>query len=137
MPTPISKRKENELDVIRYANDIAKYVMTITRNEKIFKCEYEKLTDRLLQTALDIPMLLIEANNINVTNKDKAKRRIECQRMAKVEIKNLICIMKQCQSVFKFRSNKTEYLVRLCLKDYKLITSWNKSDSSRYKEYLK
>ena len=69
MSVPAGQRAKSKFEVLIKARELAKYTLDITKNEKVFKVEYQNsLTNDLIKIAKDIFINCWIANNKRVTN---------------------------------------------------------------------
>lgn len=67
MSVPVNKRTHGKLEAYTKAFELATYTLRITKNKKVFSEEYQEcLTDKIIDAALDIYMLVGSANDVSV-----------------------------------------------------------------------
>lgn len=115
------------------ARDLAAYTITITRNQKIFKPEYNAaITDELVRLAIGIYQELWKANRIRVRGeKDYLKRR-EHQEIAIDHCESFIGLIDIAAKVFHLSGRRVGYWGGQVLSVQSMAESWMESDQKRY-----
>ena len=130
------KRRAGKLRLSVFARNHAKYVIQITKNQKIFKPEYNhEVTDDIVKEAKDINRYLWAANNIKVNSAERYNKRREYQEQA-----ILICDMLQAdieiaQSIFHLSGRRVTYWEGLLLEIRNKAVAWMDNDAKRYEKY--
>lgn len=80
MSVPVNERSHGKLEACVKARELCVYTLRITVNPKIFKPEYQHaLTDKIVDTALEIQNLSWSANNVLVNSAEDMYRRLDYQ----------------------------------------------------------
>ena len=78
MSVPVNERSHGKLEACVKAKELSAYTIKITANPKVFKPEYQRaLTDRIVETALEVHMLSWSANNVLVNSVEDMQRRLD------------------------------------------------------------
>ncbi len=141
MSVPVNQRIQGKLKAYTLAYELATYTIKITSNKNIFTVEYqEALTEKIVNTALNIYLLVGEANDISVkTAEDKQKylKRIDMQNDAYQlcgVMNKLILIAKP---VFHLSSKRIKYWTGLVKDTKTTIKAWSESDKRRFAPLFK
>lgn len=134
MSVPVFKRKENRLEVIVKAKELAVYTLNITANVKHFPEEYwNGITSKLVCEANDVFLKCWSANNINANLSDEFYReRKKLQTEAILACNNLLALIELAQKVFKLSSKRVSFWGEKILECRGLIRAWRDSDRKRY-----
>lgn len=134
MSVVASKKTQPKFFVVVRAEDLAKYVLKITKNPKIFKVEYkEPVTDPIIATTLHLFNCVFRANKINVgTSKERFMKRQELQHEAMLDCENLLPMLELAQCMFHFKTKRLEYWSSRVIEVQTLIEAWKNSDRKRY-----
>lgn len=130
-------RRQGDFGVITEAEELVKYTIEITTNEKNFPKRYRWcLTNKIVEQATAMFADLSSANNIKVTTpEDKALRR-SYQVRALAEIGAMLGLMQIAYDVFNVDADRAEYWTRKIKREMTLIRSWRDSDKERYKDII-
>ena len=135
MSVPVYKRTEQKLEVITNAIDLAKHTMHLTHNEKHFPKRYRWIiTQKIVNTALDIVTNVRKANNIRIEEKSDLLQRRQYQIDALNDCEVLLTLIEIAYSMFNLESGSVEYWTGLIVKQEQLISKWRKSDRDRHRE---
>ena len=138
MSVPVNKRSHGKLEVCVKAHDLCCYVLKITATKKIFSTEYqESLTDKIIETAINIHTMCWCANNVLVNNADDLKHRQELQEKAAIQCNLLLSLMDIAKTIFHLETKRIIYWGTLTMETRKLIRAWKESDAERYKAKFK
>ena len=135
MSVPVYKRTEQKLEVITNAINLAKHTMRLTHNEKHFPKRYRwMITQKIVNTALDIVTNVRKANNIRIEEKSDLLQRRQYQIDALNDCETLLTLIEIAYSMFNLESGSVEYWTGLIVKQEQLISKWRKSDRDRHRE---
>jgi len=139
MSVPAGERGEGKLEVITKARALASYTIRITKNQNVFKPEYnDAITADLIRMAKDIYISAWNANNIKVAHDhDNAVERIRLQKHAVLQCNNLLALMQLAKEVFHLSSKRIKYWAGLTMEVRSYIRRWNESDRKRYSPELR
>lgn len=136
MSVPVNERSHGKLEAYTKAYELAVYTLKITSNKKIFTEEFqEKLTDRIIKTALDIYILVGCANDMQVRTKDDErnyKERLTMQRNAFKRCNELNKLILLAKPIFHLTSKRVKYWAGLTQDTKSLIKAWSDSDRKRF-----
>ena len=134
MSVPVSKRKENRLEVIVKAKELAVYTLNITANPKNFPKEYwDGITSKVVDEANNVFLKCWSANNINVSiNNGLYQERKRLQTEAILACNNLLAMVELAQKVFKLSAKRVKFWGEMILNCRGLIRAWRDSDRRRY-----
>lgn len=83
------------------AKELSAYTIKITANPKVFKPEYQRaLTERIVETALEVHMLSWSANNVLVNSVEDMQRRLDYQDRSADACNNLLSLIEVAKPVF-------------------------------------
>ncbi len=135
MSVPVYKRTEQKLEVITNAINLAKHTMRLTHNEKHFPKRYRwMITQKIVNTAIDIVTNVRKANNIRIEEKSDLLQRRQYQIDALNDCETLLTLIEIAYSMFNLESGSVEYWTGLIVKQEQLISKWRKSDRDRHRE---
>lgn len=138
MSVPVNARTTGKLEVCVKAHMLCCYTLRITANKKIFSVEYQDaLTNRIIDTAINIHTMCWNANNILVNSADDLQRRAELQENAAIQCNLLLSLMEIAKSIFHLATKRIEYWACLTIETRRLIRAWRSSDIDRYKAKFK
>ena len=80
MSVPSGRRGESDLLVHQKADELAKYTLHITENEKVFDPRQAMLLGMITESAVNIGKCLWMANNIYVRDENDMRKRLELQK---------------------------------------------------------
>ena len=130
------KRRAGKLRLSVLARNHAKYVIQITKNQKIFKPEYNhEVTDDIVKEAKDINRYLWAANNIKVNSTERYNKRREYQEQAILTCDMLQADMEIAQSIFHLSGRRVTYWEGLLLEIRNKAVAWMDNDAKRYEKY--
>ena len=134
MSVPKHLRRKGNFDVITKAEALVKYTLEITSNEKNFPKRYRWcLTNRIVESTVNMFSDLVRANTVNVTTKEDKILRRSYQVRALSEIGNLLGLTQIAYDVFNVDPDRAEYWTRLVIAEQDAIRGWRHSDAERYK----
>ena len=136
MSVPVNQRGHGKLEAYVKAYDLAVYTIRITANKKVFTTEYqEALTDKIITAALDIYLLVGEANDISVRSEkdkqnyhDRIRMQVDAHRKCG-EMNKLILLAKP---IFHLSTKRVRYWTELTKETKILIKAWSDSDKKRF-----
>ena len=130
-----SKRGEGQLLVITKANELATYTIKICSNEKNFPKHYRWcITNKIVDSALDINNYITMANAVFVTDKNDVALRKQFQTKAIAASYALLSMMDIAYRTFGIESKKIEYWTGLVIEVQNYLRNWKKSDAERYND---
>lgn len=138
MSVPAGERGEGKLEVITKCLNLASYTILITKNQNIFKPEYNTaITSDLIHLAKEIYISAWTANNIKVDHDhDRAVERIRLQEYAALQCNNLLALIQLAQRVFHLPTKRIKYWAGLTIEVRSYLRKWRESDRKRYKDSL-
>lgn len=133
MSVPKSKRSEGQLTVLVKANELATHTIKICSNEKNFPKHYRWcITNKIVDSALDINNYITMANAVFVTDKNDVALRKQFQTKAIAASYALLSMMDIAYRTFGIESKKIEYWTGLVIEVQNYLRNWKKSDAERY-----
>lgn len=131
-----SKRNQSKLKVLTNANELAAYTLKICSNEKSFSKRYRWcITNKIVETSLDISNHINIANSIYVTTPEDYRLRRKHQVEALASTYSLLTMIDIAFRTFDIDSKRIEHWTGLIIEVQDLIRSWKNSDTERYEEY--
>jgi len=138
MSVPVNARSTGKLEVCVKAHALCCYTLKITSNKKIFVEDYqESLTNRIIETAINIHTMCWAANNVLVNSADDLKRRADLQEHAAIQCNLLLSLMEIAKTMFHLETRRIKYWGGLAIETRKLIRAWRSADVERYKAKFK
>ena len=139
MSVPAGQRKENRLEVVMQARELAVYTLRITSNKNVFIPDYDESVKLKIQdSALTIFNNLMDANNIRVDdNIGRWQERDKLQRDAAKACNTLLNLIYLAQTLYHLRASRIKYWSESVISVRGLIRKWNHSDCTRYGYLLK
>jgi hypothetical protein len=135
MSVPKSKRSEGQLTVLVKANELATHTIKICSNEKNFPKHYRWcITNKIVDSALDINNYITMANAVFVTDKNDVALRKQFQTKAIAASYALLSMMDIAYRTFGIESKKIEYWTGLVIEVQNYLRNWKKSDAERYSD---
>ena len=136
MSVPVNQRTQGKLEVCVKAHFLCCYTLQITANPKVFIPDFQRsLTDKIINTAIDIHTLCWSANNILVNSPEDLKERTACQDRAAIRCNVLLSLIEIAKSIFHLSSKRVTYWAGLAIETRNLIRSWRASDLKRYSAF--
>lgn len=133
MSVPKSKRSEGQLTVLVKANELATYTIKICSNEENFPKHYRWcITNKIVDSALDINNYITMANAVFVTDKNDVALRKQFQ--TKAASYALLSMMDIAYRTFGIKSSRVEHWTGLVLEVQNYLRNWKKSDAERYSD---
>ena len=138
MSVPVNERSHGKLEAGVKAKELSAYTIKITANPKVFKPEYQRaLTDRIVETALEVHMLSWSANNVLVNSVEDMRRRLDYQDRAADACNNLLSLIEAAKPVFHLATKRVTYWGGLAIETRKLLRAWREADRKRYSAKFK
>lgn len=138
MSVPVNERSHGKLEACVKAKELSAYTIKITANPKVFKPEYQRaLTDRIVETALEVHMLSWSANNVLVNSVEDMQRRLDHQDRAADACNNLLSLIEVAKPVFHLATKRVTYWGGLAIETRKLLRAWREADRKRYSAKFK
>ena len=120
------------------ARELCVYTLRITVNPKIFKPEYQHaLTDKIVDTALEIQNLSWSANNVLVNSAEDMYRRLDYQDRAADACNNLLSLIEIAKPIYHLATKRVIFWSGLAIETRKLIRAWREADRKRYSAKFK
>lgn len=120
------------------ARELCVYTLRITVNPKIFKPEYQHaLTDKIVDTALEIQKLSWSANNVLVNSAEDMYRRLDYQDRAADACNNLLSLIEIAKPIYHLATKRVIFWSGLAIETRKLIRAWREADRKRYSAKFK
>lgn len=135
MSVVVSKRGKSKFDPLLKSQKVAKHILIITANEKIFKMPHKALIQDINHCAEDIFISAYMANNIYANNLEAYKQRIQLETKAILDCKSLLALMDLAWQIFHLKSTKVQYVVKITNEAEKSLQAWRKSDKEKSKKY--
>lgn len=133
MSVHADERTKGKMLIHMKARDLAAYTITITRNQKIFKPEYNAaITDELVRLAIGIYQELWKANKIRVQGERDYLRRREHQETAIDHCESFIGLIDIAAKVFHLSGRRVGYWGGQINAIQSMAESWMESDRKRY-----
>lgn len=134
MSVPKSKRKKSGLELFYKANELACYTIKICSNKNVFEEKYQNaLTNKVIDTSVQIFVDLWTANNIKVCDKKSYDARIDLERRAKRNCNNLLAMMQIAQRLFHLSTKRIKFWGNKTLEVRNGINKLAESDINRYR----
>lgn len=114
------------------ARVLAAHTIRITANPKIFQPEYDRMTAKIVATAVGIYECAWTANNVLVKQKSDWDLRRKYQIEACARCNALLALIDLAKSVYKLRDKKVKFWAKLTIETRNLLRSWHNSDQERY-----
>lgn len=133
MSVVASKRGHSKFEPVIKAQIVAKHILIITKNEKIFDVAYKALTEDIIHSAEHIYIFSFTANNIYAKSKESFEQRIKLETMAIQECKSLLALIDLAYQIFHLKSKKVEYVAKIVNEAEASLQNWRKSDRERSK----
>ena len=138
MSVPVNERSHGKLEACVKASELCVYTLRITVNPKIFKPEYQHaLTDKIVDTALEIQNLSWSANNVLVNSAEDMYRRLDYQDRAADACNNLLSLVEIAKPIFHLATKRVIHWSGLAIETRKLIRAWREADRKRYSAKFK
>lgn len=138
---PKGKQKEGKLLVSVMAREMVVHTLQITANEKVFIPKFQTaLTNRIIDTSIQIHKCIWSANNINVCGNDSEYRykcRKRLQEQAINECENLLALIDIAKPLFHIEGRRIVYWSKLVINVKVKTQSWKESDTKRYENIAK
>ena len=133
MSVPVNQRTEGKLEVCVQAHDLCCYTIQITSNKKNFPEQFQhSLTDKIVDTAIDVHALVWSANNIYVNSKEDYRNRIAMQEKAAIKCNVLISLIEVAHRVYHLPFKRVTYWTGKAVTARNLIRGWRDNDRKRY-----
>lgn len=134
MSVPGPLRKKSPFETQMKVDEMAQHTITIISNEKVFDPKYHVMTDRIMDTVLDISEGVYEANEIKVRNNPKRwERRRDLQERALGKFDRLHTLARISRSLYHLRGKKySAWVDKICTAETS-VDNWAKSDKKRFK----
>lgn len=136
MTVPESRRGESGLTVHQKADELAKYTLHITENDKVFDPRQAMLIGMLTESAVTIGKDLWMANNIYVRDAEDLKQRLGLQDGAALRCNELLYLIRISGPVFHLRQRRVGHWSAMTAEVRKLARGWRDKDAARYKKKL-
>ena len=138
MSVPVNQRTHGKLEVCVKAHDLCCYTLQITANKKHFIPEFqESLTNRIIESAIDIHSLCWSANNILVNSIEDLRERTMYQEKAAIKCNILLSLIQIAKRIFHLSTKRVVYWSEKAIDVRNLIRAWRESDLKRYSAKFK
>ena len=128
-------RAENRFTVLDRTIDVYSHTVTVMENEKIFGSKYQKLQDRIENSAAMIYHCCRTANeDCDAREKEGASERLDLQEAAIEYCTKLKTDIRLAKRVFRLRAKKVTYWNDIVNDAMKLIKAWNQAERKRFRE---
>lgn len=135
MSQPEGQRKEGKNKKFIGTLDLVKYTLTITKNENIFLPEYRgEVTNKIIDTAMQIHLDAWEANNIRVTNLSRKRERELLQLRAINGCNKLLALMDIAKTMFHLTTKRMKYWTGMVISCRERLRKWADNDRTRYSD---
>ena len=124
--------RNNMLYALDKARDLSVHTMKICSNKNIFTEEYSYITQKVVDTSLNIYMDAKRANDIKVISNGDAMRRLSLQDAAVSECDELFALIELSKRLFHLKSKKVNYWIALTEETKHLLIKWKEADYKRY-----
>ncbi len=130
------ERQEGKLALSELAVRHAVYVIQITKNENIFKPEYnEAITNNIVKESIEISHCIWAANNVLVNSKDTYSIRRKYQELAATKCNVLLADINIAKKLFHLSAKRMRYWTGMVVEIRNKTRGWISSDAKRYAEY--
>lgn len=136
MSVPSGRRGESELLVHQKADELAKYTLHITKNEKVFDPRQAMLLGMITESAVNIGKCLWMANNIYVRNENDMRKRLELQSAGALHCNELMYLIRLSGPVFHLKKKRVGHWAAMTAEVRNLARGWREKDAARYKKKL-
>lgn len=133
MSVRVGERGESKLEVQLLCERLIEHTVTILNNPKVFRPQYDKLHERILDTLISAGACMWEANGIKV-DKDPQKylKRRALQEEAITKLNLLLYLMTVSKRLDHLRARKYAHWSQLARKVRDMARKWRDSDHQRY-----
>lgn len=133
MSVRVNQRSQGELDVIVKAKQMAVHTIELTNNTNYFPKRYRlTVTDKIVNKAIEIFMLLYEANEIYPRNRNEFDERKHNQRKAMACCRTLVALVDIAKALFHLPADKVSHWTRLIVDVRYSAAAWYKKDQDRF-----
>lgn len=127
-------RTDGKMTFLIKAEKFIEYTMIITNKANKFPKRLRfTLTNRVIDTSLDVYHNLLHANEIYPLNREQSERRLELQRLAITGLKELDFFIRMSHHRGYIDDKELKHWSYLMADTRKTVTSWHRSDKERYK----
>ncbi len=140
MSVPQGQRGENKFTLLLKAEELCRYTMIITSNEKVFLPAYQRaLTDDIITQAKNAYLLIREANDIRVPEEfpereQAARDRERDQQLAIRSLRRLLYLIDLAYRIFHLSGKRVKFWSKMVIEVRNRTNSWMKDDHRRYFE---
>lgn len=127
-PTPANKM----FYAVDEAKGLAVHTIEVTANTKIFDLRYNRVTQTIVNTAIEIYSCAWEANNVLVKTSEDWQERRRLQLMAARKCNTLLCQIELAKPLYHLRAKKARYWTEKTMTVRKLLRAWHDADQERY-----
>lgn len=133
MSVPVNKRSHGKLEACVKAHGLCCYTLQITANSNVFLPKYqEALTNRIIETAINIHTLCWSANNVLVNSTEDLAERNHFQEQAAIQCNVLLSLIEIAKKIFHLSTKRVTYWSGLAIDTRNLVRAWRLSDIKRY-----
>ena len=135
MSVPKNERKENKLEVINCAEELAAYSFAMCKSEDRFpKRDRWLLAAPIVQTVMKILVNIKKANYIRVESKSSKEKRYSLQEDALNATFEILAYLEIAYNMKYIGGKSLGYWTGLVEKTRSILSCWMKSDKDRYKD---
>ena len=136
------ERTDGKLKVLVLAMELTTYTLQITKNQKVFKPEYNTaITNDIIHAAKQIFSLAWRANNIRVVDQsdpdgeaDRLKERLRLQEEAIEWCNEMLPMIQIAKAVFHLSNKRVKYWGERTIEVRTYLRNWRTADKKRYKK---
>lgn len=144
MSVPESQRGHGKFETLIKAKELAVYTCKICTNKNVFPVQYQNaLTDKIIDTAMDIFMMCDTANNVRFRfdlKDDEYKLNMTKRQLYQVQAcencDRLLSLIQIAQPIFHLSTRRIQYWGGKAVEVKNLIWKWKESDRKRFGNYL-
>ena len=132
-------REEGKLQVLNDSMELCRYTLTICRNEKIFpKSQRWMLTQKIVNTVLDVVACIREANATSLTTGENADIEYRYRRSKQIEahalLNSLMTLITVAYEMMNVDGRRVQHWTELVVNTDRRLKAWMKSDKERYEK---
>ncbi len=129
------KRGVSKFDAIIKSQKVAKHILLITQNEKIFNVTHKAFIEDINHTAEQIYINAYMANNIYAKGIENMEQRIRLETQAIIDCKSLLALIDLAWQIFHLKASRVEYIGKITNEAEKSLQAWRKRDREKLQEY--
>lgn len=131
----VEDRGEGKFDTLTKALQLASYTIQITDNQKVFRPEHAKSTERIVYLARDIYHRARVANDIRLDGPDARENLLERRRQQNIaiaECDHLLSEIQIAKKIFHLHTKRIKYWGEKIETVKAYLRKWRDSDASRF-----